>query len=402
MSTPQNTATPAAQTGSRALILLAFIAFISLGMPDGLWGVAAPSVRQAFTVGYDAMWMASVAFVLGYSTSGFFSGRILAKMGVGAMLATSVALTGLTLLGNTIVPGWGWWVAIGIFGGIGAGAIDSGLNTYMASHYGEHLMQWLHASYGVGVTMGPLIMTAALNWFNNWRLGYTAVGYGQLLLALAFAFTIKMWATQAPAAEEGEKRLHEYDTPLGATLANPMAWVSMGLFVLYVGTEVAYGSWTYSILTESRGVPVAIAGLWAGSYWATFTLGRVVSGFISQRLGAKGLINAGMAIGLLGAVLLWLNPFPASSVVAVALVGFAMAPIFPALMSLTASRVGNAHAANTIGMQIAAAGVGGALLPGLAGILAAQFSLEVIPLMLVAQFVALWALQLLSQRAKAA
>ena len=386
------------QRSSRALILLAFIAFISLGMPDGLWGVAAPSVRAAFTVGYDVMWMSMVAGVVGYSTSGFFSGRIMAKMGVGYMLAASVLLTGLTLLGNTLVPGWGWWVAIAVFGGIGAGAIDSGLNTYMASHYGEHLMQFLHASYGVGVSMGPLIMTGALSWFNNWRLGYQVVGFGQLLLAVAFLLTVKMWTDKAPESAEGEIKLHEYDTPMGATLATPAAWVSIALFLLYVGTEVAYGGWTYSILVEARNVPVEVAGLWAGSFWFTFTVGRFISGFLTRLVGIKGLINGGMVMGMAGALLLWANPFAAASVVAVGLVGFAMAPIFPALMSLTAARVGDEHAANTIGLQIAAAGVGGALLPGLAGILASRYSLEIIPPMLAIQFAVLFVLNLASQR----
>ena len=388
----------AVQRGSRGLIILAFIAFISLGMPDGLWGVAAPFVRQTFSVGYNVMWMSMVAGVIGYSTSGFFSGRIMAKLGVGYMLAGSVLLTGLTLLGNTLVPSWYWWVGIAVFGGIGAGAIDSGLNTYMASHYGEHLMQWLHASYGVGVTMGPLIMTAGLNYFNTWRLGYQIVSGGQLLLALTFFLTVKMWTDHAPQAEDGEKKLHEYDTPIRATLANPAAWVSVGLFLLYVGTEIAYGGWTYSILYESRHVDKAVAGLMAASFWGTFTIGRMLSGVISRKVGAKGLITGGMVLGICGAVVLWLIHSPVASLVAVAFIGFAMAPIFPALMSLTASRVGDEHAANTIGMQIAAAGVGGALLPGLAGVLASTYTLEIIPPMLLIQFVALFSLYLISQR----
>ena len=388
---------------TRPLIFFAFLAFISLGLPDGLFGVAAPSVRQTFSVGYDVMWMAALAGVLGYSTSGFFSGRLVAWMGVGKLLAASCALTGLTLLGNTLVPSWYWWVGISVFGGIGAGAIDSGLNTFMASHYGEHVMQWLHASYGVGVTLGPLMMTAALTWFNNWRLGYQWSGIGQLLLALAFLITVTMWADNTPASAAGEKKIHEYNTPIRETLAKPIAWMSMGLFFFYVGTEVSFGTWTYSILTESRGVDVATAGLWAGSYWATFTVGRIVAGFLTRLVGTNRLLNGGLLVGLAGAVLLWANPFPAASIIAVAVVGFAIAPIFPAFMSITAERVGQKHAANAIGLQIAATGLGGAALSGLAGILAQRTSLklEVIPMLLVIQFVLLLGLQWATSRTPA-
>jgi fucose permease len=297
------------------------------------------------------------------------------------------------------VPGWGWWVAIAVIGGVGAGAIDSGLNTFMASHYGDHVMQWLHASFGLGVTLGPLIMTFALARLNNWRLGYQWSGIGQLLLALAFLLTVAMWNEDTPQSTDGEKKLHEYDTPIRQTLSLPATWMGMGLFFLYVGTEVSYGTWTYSILTESRGVDVASAGLWAGSYWATFTVGRVLAGFLTRWMGGGNLLTGGLVLGMLGAILLWLNPFPAASIVAVALVGFAIAPIFPALMSNTAERVGQKHAANVIGLQIAATGVGGATLSGLAGILAAKtsLSLEIIPILLVGQFVALLALHLASR-----
>jgi fucose permease len=248
------------------------------------------------------------------------------------------------------------------------------------------------------------MMTAALTWFNNWRLGYQWSGIGQLLLALAFVITVTMWADNTPAAVAGEKKIHEYNTPIRETLAKPIAWMSMGLFFFYVGTEVSFGTWTYSILTESRGVDVATAGLWAGSYWATFTVGRVVAGFLTRLIGTNRLLNGGLLVGLAGAMLLWVNPFPAASIIAVAVVGFAIAPIFPAFMSITAERVGQKHAANAIGLQIAATGLGGATLSGLAGVLAQRTSLklEIIPLLLVIQFVLLLGLQWATSRTSAA
>lgn len=385
------------------LILLAYIAFISLGLPDGLLGVAWPSIRANFTLRLDSLGMLLVATTAGYMTSSFLSGRILSRLGVGGTLAASCFLTGAGLLGYTLVPYWGMMVALGVVAGLGAGAIDAGINTYIASNFGEGMMQWLHASYGIGVTLGPIIMTGGLNFFNSWRWGYTMVGVAQLTLAGCFALTISMWKQQsANQPHEQEKRLTDYATPFRETLSQPAVWLSMLMFFLYTGVEASFGSWTYSLLTLSRGVAVGVAGLWAGSYWATFTLGRILAGLLTRRLGVHTLLRVGLVSALAGSALLWWNPFPAASILAVAIIGFAIAPVFPALVSATSTRVGDHHAANTIGMQIGAAGFGAAVVPGLAGVLAQRTSLEAIPVYLTCLFVLLLSLYLFTSRPRTA
>lgn len=366
------------------LILLSFIAFISLGLPDGLLGVAWPSIRETFSLRLDALGALLIAGTTGYITSSFLSGKLIAKLGVGGTLAASCFLTGAGLIGYTLVPAWWMMVLLGSVAGLGAGAIDAGLNTYIASHFGEGLMQWLHASFGVGVTLGPLIMTAGLNWFNDWHWGYQNVGVAQILLAGCFLLTIRMWqqTPELPHEEKKEMRLTDYNTPITETLKHASVWMSLLMFFIYTGIEASFGSWTYSLLTLSRNVPTEVAGLWAGSYWATFTLGRILAGLLTRRLGVKNLLVLGQVAAACGAVLLWWNPFPTASIIAVSIIGFALAPIFPALVSLTSLRVGDHHAANTIGMQISAAGFGAAIIPGLAGVLAESFSLEAIPVYL--------------------
>jgi fucose permease len=372
------------------LVLLAYIAFIALGMPDGLLGVAWPSIRASFAIPLDAVGLLLTASVTGYLISSFSSGPLIARWGVGNLLAASCALTGVGLIGYTLVPAWWMVVLLGVFAGLGAGAIDSGLNTYVASHFGEGLMQWLHASYGVGVTLGPIIMTFALTSLNSWRVGYNVVGGFQLLLAAAFVLTLSMW-NQPDAVQESEspKKLTDYKTPMAETLRQPQVWLSVMLFFLYVGAEVSLGTWTYSLLVESRGVNPATAGLWAGSYWATFTLGRVIAGLYARRLGVNLLVQGGLTGALLGVLLLIWNPFELSNLIAVALIGFSIAPIFPAFMSGTSKRVGAHFAANTIGMQMAATGLGIAAIPSLAGVLARQISLEIIPFFLLVLFIIL-------------
>jgi fucose permease len=375
------------------LILLAYVAFIALGMPDGLLGVAWPSMRADFSIPIDSLGMLLAAGTTGYLTSSFLNGPLISRWGVGKVLAISCAMTGTALLGYTLVPSWWMMVLLGILSGLGAGAIDAGLNTYVAAHFGEGLMQWLHASYGIGVTLGPIIMTIALSTVDSWRAGYRAVGGFQFFMAACFALTLSMWHQKKSSSGDDEpKRITDYKTPLGETLIQSRVWLSAFLFFLYVGVEVSLGTWTYSLLTESRGIDPALAGFFTGSYWATFTIGRVVAGLYAKRIGVPLLVQGSIATAFLGAVLLVWNPSDTANLLAVALIGFAIAPIFPALMSGTSQRVGIHFAANTIGMQMAASGLGTVLITSLLGVLARRFSLEIIPVCLVLLFASLFGL----------
>lgn len=394
--------TSQARRAALGLVMLAYIAFISLGLPDGLLGVAWPSIRADFNLPLDALGGLIFSTMLGYLVSSFFSGRILSRLGVGNLLAASCAATGFCLLGYTLSPAWWVMVALGLVAGLGAGAIDAGLNTYIAANHGETLMQWLHASFGVGVTLGPLIMTGALNLFGAWRVGYWAVGPAQLLLAACFALTAARWKSQQKPPAEGETHLMDYKTSLWSTLKQVGAWLSILLFFVYTGIELTLGYWVYSLLTEARGMVPGVAGLVTGSYWATFTVGRVLAGIFTRRIPSHKLLTGAMLLALVGAVLLWWNPAEWVSLAGVALVGFAIAPIFPGLVSGTQGRVSAAHTANTIGMQISAAGLGIAALPSLAGALAQRTSLEIIPPYMAAMIVLLFILFTFSNGRKTA
>lgn len=383
------------------LILLAFIAFVALGLPDGLLGVGWPSLRADFGLPLDAIGMLLIASVAGYMTSSFLSGFLLARVGVGRILAASCFLTGTALIGYTLVPEWWMMVALGVFAGLGAGAIDAGLNTYVAANFGERVMQWLHACWGIGITIGPIIMTVGLSTFDTWRFAYRIVGVFQLTLAVGFALTIGMWSQhKAATSGEPEKRLTDYKTPLGQTLLRPRVWLSVLLFLLYVGAETSLGTWTYTLLTESRQVDPTVAGFFAGSYWFTFTIGRIVAGMFANQAGVNRLVLGGLTGALVGAALLVWNPFELANVLAVALIGLSIAPIFPAMISGTSARVEEQYAANTIGMQMTATGLGAAVIPAAMGVLARQISLEVIPVCLLATYAALAGCYLLAIRGK--
>ena len=365
------------------LILLIFVAFIALGMPDGLLGVGWPSIRASFNVPIDALGALLFVSMIGYLTTSFLSGELTRRWGVGRLLVVSCALTGAGLIGYTLVPQWWMMVALGLAAGMGAGGIDSSLNAYVARHYSAGLMQWLHASYGVGITAGPLIMTAALTNFQNWRLGYLLVGAVQLVLAVTFWITLPIWQqnNSAPVETPAEP---QPEVNLGQTLKRHRVWLSMLLFFFYVGSEVTMGTWVYSLLTEGRGVDPQLAGYFAGSYWFTFTVGRILAGLVTRKINIQSLVKVCIIAAILAGVILGLNLSTWVNLAAVAVIGFAFAPIFPGLISGTPGRVGQQHSNNTIGMQTAAGSLGGTALTSLVGVLARSYGLEVVPAAMVA------------------
>src|SRR5919204_2389293 len=153
----------------RLLPLLAGLAFISLGLPDGLLGVAWPSIRAYFYLPLDALGALLVMFTTSYLLSSFSSGRLLAHINVGSLLALSCLATAASLIGYALAPQWPIMVALGVLSGLGAGAIDAGLNTFAATHFSARAVNWLHAFYGVGATLGPVIMTAVLSAGCPWQ-----------------------------------------------------------------------------------------------------------------------------------------------------------------------------------------------------------------------------------------
>jgi len=357
------------------LILLSYIAFISLGLPDGLLGVAWPGIRRDFGLPLDALGILLVCGTSGYTLSSFFSGALVRKLGIGGLLSLSCAATASALFVYSVTPFWFLFAAAAIMGGLGAGAIDAGINTYVAQNHSERMMQWLHASFGIGITSGPLIMTMGLTLFHRWQWGYTVVASAQITLAAAFFLTRHHWTKVSVVEEEHPVE----EATLGETLKNLSSLLSMVLFFIYTGVEIGLGLWAYSLLTESRGISAETAGFITGSYWGMFTAGRILAGLYSRRFKVTTLIYFSLSLAFLGTLFVLSDLHDLLTVAGIGLTGFAVAPVFPGLVSDTENRVGRRFQGHTIGIQIAAAGVGGAVVPSLAGVLARVYGLEVIP-----------------------
>ncbi len=390
------------------LLVLAYIAFVALGLPVSLMGVAWPTLRTEFSLPLDALGLLLISSTVGYFLASFFIARLINRFGIGSMLIFSSLASAVAFFGYPLAPAWSVIVGIGALGGFGGGVLDAGLNTYLAAEYKESEMQWLHASFGIGATLSPLIMTASLALFASWRPAYIFVGTLMVIMALCFFLTLPAWkrpkqlSTGAAESEDAERGLMDYHTSLWETLLRVVTWVGILMFLLYTGAELTLGNWTYTLFTEGRGVSPQLAGLWAGGFWATFTIGRVLAGLYAHRIRLNTMMYGALVLALVGAILFWWNPIALVGVAGVFIVGFAMAPIFPGLVSSTGQRVGQRHAGNTIGIQMSAAGLGGALLPSLAGFLAERISLETIPVMLSVSLLGLLILHLLSTRVKMA
>jgi fucose permease len=360
----------------RLLLIIAFIGFISLGLPDAVIGVAWPSVRDHFTLGQGSVGAVFIGAGIGYFFSSSFTGRLLGMMSIGILLAGSSALVAVSAFGYALSAFWWTFVACSLLHGLGSGAIDAGLNSYGAHHFSAKHMNWLHACYSIGATLGPLLMTTVLVRSGSWRLGYATIGIALLMLASLFLATRRQWDGSAGS----EPHVTGSDGGMMSALAHPTARLQIIMFFFYTGLEVAVGQWSFTVLTESRAMPTAAAGLWVTAYWGSIAFGRVLFGFVVDALGLDRLLRGVMILAVVGVVLFALPGLGLLSLVGLVLIGIALAPVYPCLMSRTPQRLGRGVAAHAIGFQVAAAMIGAALLPAGCGILAARVSLESVPL----------------------
>jgi fucose permease len=275
------------------------------------------------------------------------------------------------MFGMAASPYWFILVFFAFIGGF-AGIVDAGLNMYVAAYHSPQQMSWLHASFGIGITIGPLIMTYFLQQQIGWRGGYIFVGVVIIGIILLIALTSNEWRNEGFQTSENKpvRRAN-----FAETVRVPAVWFTMATFTLYVGTEIGIGLWAYTIMV-GRGIEPGIAGLWVSIYWGVFTGGRIFFGLIANRFKIDHVLRVctlGMIIGT--ALFAW-NVIPAVGFLGLIIVGGAQAPIFPMLMSNTAHRVGAEHAENSVSLQMGAVGIGGAVLPSLIGTFGRIYGLE--------------------------
>ncbi|AUX46493.1 MFS transporter [Sorangium cellulosum] len=375
------------------LLILTYVGFVSLGLPDAVIGVAWPSLRTAFALPQSALGALLVGTGVGYFSSGIAAGRLVERLGVGKLLAVSSGLITVAMFGYASTPVWPLLILCGLIAGLGSGAIDSGLNAYAASNFSARHVNWLHACYCVGAALGPLIATAALATTGSWRWGYAILGAIMLVLTTAFALAKASFRARPAAGAGAQEAPGVQEVPPAqarAALRQPRVWLQIAVFFLYTGLEVTLGQWSFTVNTEARGVATETAGIWAGAYWASIGVGRVLLGLAVDRVGADRLLRMATVAALLGSALFAVGPaWPGAA--GLMLAGLGLAPIYPTLMSRTPARLGP-YTAHAIGFQVSAGMIGGAILPSIGGFLAARVGLSAIGTLAVAASVGLWLL----------
>jgi fucose permease len=383
------------------VLALAYLAFISLGLPDTVLGVAWPSLRADFGISQSAMGVVLGAGMSGYFLSGLWAGSAVAKLGVGGLLALSSALVSIALFGYALAPSWVFFFPMGAILGLGSGAIDSGLNGYAARHFSVRQLNWLHGCWGIGASVGPALMTAAIAEGYGFRSGYALIASALGAMALLFSITRRRWG-EPLAALRGGPGGAAGDSPAGGATAKPKSepagfrvalsssrvWLQMLIFVLYTGVEATVGQWCFSWLRERRGWPIEAAGSWTSAYWASLTIGRLALGGIVDRFGPDRMLRCSTVGALLGVSLFATSAGPLGSV-GLLLLGVSLAPMFPTLMARTPARVGDAVAHHAVGFQVSAATLGSTLVPALVGVIVARAGLGAVGIVAVGAALAL-------------
>ncbi len=371
------TVTTQRASSSNVTAIAGYLAFIVIGMAAGLLGVAWPAMRLQYELGLDAVAILLTANTAGYLTSSFVSGLVAERIRYGRMFVLVLGLICAGMFGMSAAPGWILLIAAWGMVGAGGGLIDAGMNGYMAAHHSARVMNWLHASFGVGLTIAPLIMGWAVAESGpGWNLGFAAVGAMTAVMFGAFLFLQGRWLP--PPVHHHPETGVSSRAALVRVVRSPLVWLSVLMFMMYAGAEVLPGQWGFPLFTEARGMNAERAAFWVSAFWLSFTVGRIFFGAIMPYLNLTILQRSCMAGTLVGAVLFWWNPSEVVGIAGILIAGFSQAPIFPLFMINTPKILGAARAQYAVGFQVAGAGLGIALLPGLAGIVASRISLEVI------------------------
>lgn len=365
----------------RLALGLAFSCFAAQGIANGMLGVAWPSIRATFGLSLDVLVVLFISSTIGYLIGSIMAGRVMSRLGIGRSLLIGNLAAAAGFFGYALSPGWWVMVVLAILVGWTSGSIGASLNIFVAATRTVRAMNWMHAMYGVGATIGPLIMTAAIGSLVGWRLGYIVAGAIHLTLGLLFLTVVNRMNYRGMLPSMDRNGVRATASP-SVTIRLPIVILGIALFLLYTGVETTAGQWSFSLFTEDRSMSLYLAGISTSIYWAMLTLGRILFGATANRIGINRLLRYSMAGTVLSAALL-IIPTPSAGIIALALMGLSLSAIFPTLMSDTPNRVGAAHVSSAIGFQTGAASLGLALLPGVAGVLAARLGLEVIGLYLV-------------------
>ncbi|WNS45266.1 MFS transporter [Paenibacillus sp. MMS20-IR301] len=372
-------------------LTIIYLAFISLGLPDSLLGSAWPVMRPELGASLGSAGLITMIIAGGTIVSSLFSGKMTELLGTGKITLISCLMTAGALYGFSAAPSLFWLIVLAIPLGLGAGAVDAALNHYVATHYKAHHMSWLHCFWGVGATMGPIIMSYYIAEHNSWRSGYGAVSLIQFGLVIILLVTLPLWGKiaaihkQSGASGSHEPANSEEEAPAAGNGGRVNVLQIKGVkntliaFLFYCGLELTVGLWGASYLVGVRGLNAQTAAAWVSLYYAGITVGRLITGFITLKVSNLVLIRTGQLTAMAGGLLILL-PLPDYFALAgLILIGIGLAPIYPGLLHETPARFGAGNSSRLMGYQMAVAYTGSTLLPPLFGLIATRTSVAIFP-----------------------
>ena len=369
------------------LLIIIYLAFIGLGLPDSLFGTAWPAIYTEFDLPFSFGSMVTMVITCGTITSSILSAKVIAKFGTGKVTAFSTAMTALALLGFSLSKSFLPMCFLSIPLGLGAGAIDTGLNNYVALHYTSSQMSLLHCFYGIGITVSPYLMSRLLTTDAGWRGTYRAAFFIQLDIALILFVTLFLWKKVAADDSLEEAVVKVLSIPELAKI--PGVKTTWLLFFASCAIESVTNSWGSTFLVEYKGMAADQAAKTMIFYFVGFTLGRLLSSILATRFSCWQIIRMALAI-LAIAVVLLLLPMPnVFMVIALFLIGFGNSPMFPNLTYLAPIHFGADISQSMIGTQMAASNLSFMLAPLLCGLLGQFLGMGVYPVYLACLFLLL-------------
>lgn len=366
------------------LLVIIYIAFISLGLPDSILGSAWPAMYGGLGVPIASAGVISMILSGGTIISSLFSDTLIRKAGTGMVTFVSVAITAVALMGFSFAGSLTALCLWAIPLGLGAGSVDAALNNFVALHYKARHMNWLHCFWGIGASAGPLIMSWCLVFWNSWRAGYRAISALQFALVLVLLGSLPLWKKARRSADSRSEKTGEKSLSLPQIARLPGAKQALLAFFCYCSIESMIGLWGSSYLVVVRGISADTAARWIALFYIGITLGRFFSGFLSMVLTNRQMITLGQLLIGVGVIILLL-PFGGYSLLAgFFLAGTGCAPIYPSMLHETPNNFGAQHSQSIMGVQMACAYIGNTLIPPLFGVLAARAGYRLFPLCLMA------------------
>ena len=360
------------------LIIVIYIAFISLGLPDSMLGAAWPVMYQDFGVPVSYAGFISMTICLGTVISSLNYSRLSRHFRTETITIVSVGATAAALIGFSFAPSFASIILLALLLGLGAGAVDAGLNNYVALHFKARAMNFLHASWGIGTLFGPFLLSYLFTNGMSWRIGYRSIGTVQSFIMLFLILSIPLWRMNSKRDKAGEEEAKGKTISAGEALKRPGAVAALIGFFSYCSMENTAMLWSATFLVSARGFSESLAAQSAGILFWGMTVGRIIAGLISNKLGDSRMIRIGEILIALAAVLLIVLP-ESWSIAALFLLGIGFGPIYPAMIHQTPEYFGSEASAAIIGLEMASAYVGSMFMPPVFGALGKATTMSILP-----------------------